>query len=60
MNYYFSFRLCADVLLEVLRRGNRLQVAKLEAIGCRFHYLINRYMDQSPYHLINLDISIRQ
>lgn len=51
-NVPFSFRLCDDVLLGVLRNGNRLQLSVLEVVAKRYHFIIGVYMIRGPYHLL--------
>ena len=51
----FFVRLCHDVLLEVLRYGNRRQLAALEKIGRRFCWFGDRYFKAAPFVLVNLE-----
>ena len=52
----FFIRLCGDVLLDVLRVGNRYQLAELEETGRRFHCLIDRYFKEAPFLRLNLEL----
>ena len=45
----FLIRLCHDVLLDVLRCGNRHQLAELEKNGDRFHWFIDFYFKEAPF-----------
>ena len=53
----FFFRLCSDVFLEVLRSGNRRQLAKLEKIGRYFRYIIDGSIEKAPFLRLDLQIS---
>ena len=52
----FLIRLCHDVLFDVLRMGNRYQLAELEKNGRRFHCLIDRYFKEAPFLRLNLEL----
>ena len=52
----FFIRLCGDVLLEVLRWGNRYKLAVLEKNGRRFHWIIDRYFREAPFLRLNLEL----
>ena len=45
----FVVRLCLDVLLEILRSGNRCQLAELECIGRRFNQMIENFLGKTPF-----------
>ena len=45
----FYFRLCFDVLLEVLSYGTRRNFAKLEHLGVRFHMIISEKFQSRPF-----------
>lgn len=47
--------LCSDVLLEVLKRGKRRQLAMLEAVGRRFQRVIDAHFVETPYLVVNLE-----
>ena len=53
----FFICLCSDVLLEVLRWGNRYHLAALEENGRSFHYLIDRYFKEAPFLRLNLELN---
>ena len=52
----FLIRLCHDVLFDVLRCGNRYQLADLEKNGRRFHWFIDRYFKAAPFLRLNLEL----
>ena len=52
----FLIRLCNDVLLDVLRWGNRYELAELETSGRRFHWLIDRNFKEMPFLRLDLEI----
>ena len=53
----FIVRLCFDVLLDVLRYGDRDQLAGLEYIGRRLHFLIDKHIKGAPF--LRLDLYIK-
>ena len=48
LNVLFLVKLCGDVLLEVLRFGNRRRLTVLECVGRRMFFQIK------PFHRLNL------
>ena len=50
----FILCLCSDVLMDVVHKGSRHQLAKLERIGRRFHWLINNSFTEAPFLILNL------
>ena len=52
----FFVILCHDVFFEVLRWGNRRQLAKLERVGKRFHWNVERWFLKTPF--LRLDLLI--
>ena len=46
--------LCYDVLLEVLRYGNRRQLVTLERVGRRIHQIVENYFGETPLLRLNL------
>ena len=46
--------LCYDVLLEVLRYGNRRQLVTLERVGRRIHRIVENYFGKTPFLRLNL------
>ena len=53
----FVVRLCSDVFLDVLRRGNRHQLAALEKIGRRLHWQIDGCFRKAPFLWLDLKIN---
>ena len=51
--------LCYDVLLEVLRYGNRRRLVKLSRVGRRFHQIIERYFGKTPFLRLKLYLEKR-
>ena len=51
----YFVRSCFDVFFDVLRWGNRRQLAKLERIGRRFHIVIDNKLGVTPFLRINLE-----
>ena len=56
-NVEFFVRLCNDVLLEVLQRGDRRQLAELEKTGRRFYLIIDCCIKEAP--LLRLHLSLQ-
>ena len=52
----FYLRLCFDVLSEVFRFGDRRKLTKLERIGRRFHWLIEKWFLDVPFLRLNLKL----
>ena len=52
----FYLNLYLDVLLEVLRFGDRYRLAKLERTGLRLHQIIENYFSEKPFLSLNLEI----
>ena len=52
----FFIRLCGDVFLDVLRWGDRYQLADLEKNGRRFHWFIDFYFKKAPFLRLNLKL----
>ena len=50
----FYLTLCFDVLVEIIRFGNRRRLTKLEGVGRRFHLLIEKWFGEKPF--LRLDI----
>ena len=50
----FNLTLCFDVILEVLQFGDRRRLTKLEEIGRRFHYLVEKWFGELSF--LRLDI----
>ena len=53
----FFVSLCADVLSDVLRFGNRHRLAKLERIGRRFHRIVENFFNKTPLIRLNLELT---
>ena len=49
-------RICSDVLFEVFRFGSRCKLAKLERIGRRFHWLIEKWFLDVPFLRLHLKL----
>ena len=56
LEQFFVF-LCADVLLDVFRFGNRHRLAKLERVGRRFHRIVGNFFYKAPF--IHLDLKLK-
>ena len=52
----FYLRLCFDVLFEVFRFGCRRKLTKLERVGHRFHWLIEKYFPDGPFLRLDLEL----
>ena len=52
----FYLKFCFDVLLEVLQFGDRRRLTKLEGVGRRFHYLVEKLFGETPF--LRLDIKL--
>ena len=52
----FYLRICSDVLFEVFRFGSRRKLAKLERIGRRFHWLVEKWFLDVPFLRLNLEL----
>ena len=52
----FYLKLYLDVLLEVLRFGDRYRLAKLERTGLRLHQIIENYFSEKPFLRLHLEI----
>ena len=52
----FYLRLCFDVLFEVFRFGCRRKLTKLERVGHRFHWLVEKYFPDVPFLRLNLEL----
>ena len=55
----FFVILCHDVFLEILRWGNRRQHVKLERVGQRFHWNIERWFWNTPFLRLSLLLAPR-
>ena len=57
----FYLRLCFDVLFEVFRFGCgcRRKLTKLERVGHRFHWLVEKYFPDGPFLRLNLELKPR-
>ena len=51
---YFIVILCHDVILDVLQHGKRKQLTHLEAVGRRFHRVIDGNFSESPFLVLDL------
>lgn len=54
LNVLFLVKLCGDVLLEVLRFGNRRRLTVLECVGRRIHLIVELFFQIKPFHRLNL------
>ena len=55
----FYLRLCFDVLFEVFRFGCRRKLTKLERVGHRLHWLIEKYFPDAPFLRLDLELNPR-
>ena len=55
----FSVRLYGDVFLEIIGRGNRRQIVKLERVGRRIHWMVENFFGERPFHCLSLEINQR-
>lgn len=53
----FFFRLCLDVLLEVLFFSNRRRLGKLECVSSRFHWLVEHFINKKPFLRLDLQLN---
>ena len=51
---HFVVVLCHDVILDVLQHGKRKQLTLLEAVGRRFHRVIDGNFVGSPFLVLDL------
>ena len=58
-NAEFVLVLCNDVFLEIIRWGNRRQLVKLERVGKRFHWNVERFFSKTPFLRLDLLIGPR-
>ena len=49
-------RLCGDVFLEIIGRGNRQQIVKLERVGRRIHWMVENFFGERPFVRLGLNI----
>ena len=52
----YSVFLCRDVLVEVLRYGDRLWLTKFERIGRSLHWTIVNFFREMPFLRLNLEL----
>ena len=52
----FYLYLCHDVILEVLQFGDRRPLVKMERIGRRFHWMIEKFFLNVPFHRLDLKL----
>ena len=52
----FFVRLCGDVFLEIIGRGNRQQIVKLERVGRHIHWMVENFLGERPF--VRLDLKI--
>ena len=53
----FHVALCHDVLFEVLQRGDRRQLVKLQQIGRRLYRMIETYFGVKPFLRLNFRLA---
>ena len=58
-NAEFFLLLCNDVFLEIICWGNRRQLVKLESVGKRFHWNIERWLPTTPFLRLDLCLAPR-
>lgn len=56
-NVSFFVILCNDVLIEVIRFGDRYNLTALESIGRRFQHIIGGYLTKTPFLPLQLSIT---
>ena len=52
----FYLRICFDVLLEALQFGDRRSLSKLERLGRRFNFIIEKWFFDVPFLRLDLDL----
>ena len=52
----FYVRICFDVLLEVLHPGDMRPLTKLERVGRRFHWTIEKFFPDFPFLRLDLEL----
>lgn len=52
----FYLRLCLDVLFELLKFGSRRRLTKLERLGRRFQWIIEKWFRDVPFLRLDLDL----
>ena len=50
-------RICFDVLLDVLHFGDRRRLIKLERVGRRFHWIIEKWFLDVPFLRLDLELN---
>ena len=51
---FIRINLCSDVFIQVIHNGTRHQLAKLERVGRRLLWLINKCFAESPFLILKL------
>lgn len=54
----FFVQLCNDVLYDLLRFGNRCDLATIESIGQRYHHAIKFGLRKAPFLLLKMQLNI--
>ena len=52
----FSVSLCGDVFLEIICLGNRQNTVKLERVGRRIHWMVEKFSEERPFLRIGIEI----
>lgn len=52
----FFVRLCGDIVIEVLRFGERRRLTKMEIVGYRFHWIVENFFPEAPFLRLNLTL----
>ena len=53
----FLVLLCGDILVEVLRYGNRYKLVQLEKVGRRLHLIVEGFFENTPFIRLTLQIN---
>ena len=57
MEFYLTF--CFDILLELLRFGDRRMLTKIQGVGRQFHVMGEKYFPITPFLRLNLRLDPR-
>ena len=52
----FVVRMCGDVLVEILQYGDRRRLTKLERVGRRLNWMVEKWYPEIPFLRLNLKL----
>ena len=56
----FVVQMCGDVLVEILEYGDRRRLTKLERVGRRFNWMVEKWYPEIPFLRLNLTLELRK